>query len=505
MKLSTAVITLVASCLGNVSMALDNGPVIVDRELQFGDLPERQARNNANGNGNGNANGNGQGHGPPDFVLAKFNQDNQVKPGRTLPIQEVTGNLVNVAGRSVSFVDSDLTPKKVFAPGARVFVDGAEVTIPPLVFESKSDSSITITKGTNGRLLSASKRGNGNGRGAKVDVLPVQDDFFAELDADDISDELLAEFTLADAQSPNDRRFLRSSGQLKEQLSAYAQARSLATLFDTVEVDIVLDSYFCAAFGGNAEDAQARAISIVADASAFYQSFGVQIVINTFSTFCDPAVDPIRTIFDGLSGQGSSDVCGGANSLLVKFKDHVANEGTFKGDLVHLFHAFDFSDTSVIGCAYEGALCNSWYYHAGVNEMAATANILNQAKLFAHEAGHNLGAPHDATEGYIMQSYLCGSSCSSFSPASITDITSSIINAPSGCIHEAGVGPTPAPAPTPAPVCTDDDSWTVNVCSSAGCQPEGCDYFAASYWRSFYCDTYSFIAAACPLTCDACP
>ncbi|CAB9513323.1 unknown protein [Seminavis robusta] len=335
MKLSITAFAVVSWF--NVGVALDNGPVIVERDLQFGDedFLGCQVGNTGNGNGNGNGNANGQGHGPPDFVLAKFNCDNQVKPGRTLPV-----------------------------PEEHMFLRmGLNRFCLPLCFKSNTDSSVTITKGAEGWLLSATKRGNGNGHGVNMDVFPVVDNYFAELDADDISDELLPEFTLADALSHDDRRNLRSISQLKERLSTNDQdkttGRSLQTVFDVVEFDNVVDSYFCAAYGGNPTNAQARAISIFAEASKKYEAFNVKLKIKTLAMYCDPGNDPIRSM---INSAGSSDVCSTSNWLLEQFSNFVANQGTlFEGDLVHLFHGFDFTGTSTIGCAYLDVLCNSFY------------------------------------------------------------------------------------------------------------------------------------------------
>ena len=114
----------------------------------------------------------------PDHVLQRFNENNQVKAGRSLPLQEIDGSTVIVGGSQISLLDSDLTPLDVFAEGARIWFDGEEKEKQDFVFQSKTDSSVTITKGTDGQLVSASKRGSGNGRGVNLDVLPLSDGVF---------------------------------------------------------------------------------------------------------------------------------------------------------------------------------------------------------------------------------------------------------------------------------------------------------------------------------------
>jgi Metallo-peptidase family M12 len=441
MQLSAAFTLLYCLCVP--AMASDNGPhIMAERSLQGG---------NGNGNGNGNANGNGNGHGPPDHVIQKFNVKNQIKPGRTLQLQEANGSTVNVGGTEISLSPNLLKPVEIFAEGAQVRVDGVEVPLQQHVWKSISDSSVTIVKGADGKLLSASKRRPGNGRGNRLDVLPMEDGtFLATVDEDDISEDELAQFSLGEPLSPFEgtvpvhRRSLRSepTKQGAETDQVHPRGRLLAT-FDIVEMDIVIDSYFCAKHGGptggGPTNVQAKAAAIVAEASAVhFEPIGVKLKIKSFKVHCDVATDPIRSLI-----ASSTIVCG--NGLIVKFQEYVAlNSGAFAADLVHLFYGFDMPNDFTIGCAYEPGLCVGGGYKTGIDEMTWSDSLANQGRLLAHEVGHNLHAAHVAD-----QSLMFGSICSSctFSAVSQTAIKATVA-ANSHCIHQETTTAQPTMKPT---------------------------------------------------------
>jgi Metallo-peptidase family M12 len=343
-------------------------------------------------------------------------------------MQEVDGSTVNVGGTQISLSESLLTPVDIFAQGAQVFVDGIEIALQPSVWKSTSDSSVTIVKGANGKLLSASKRGPGYGRGNKLDVLPVDGNFFMTVDEDDLSEEALGHFTSVEALVEDVRsRSLRLESEPMKQLSptfqAHPHGRSL-TLFDIVELDLVIDSSFCTANGGST-DAQAKATSIVVEASTVhYEPFGVKLKIKKMVVHCNDATDPIKSLI------ASSTTC---VELLAKFRTHVASaSSSFAGDLVHLFHGFDYPD-SIIGCAYINALCWKSGYKTGVNQMTWSGTLASQGRLLAHEIGHNLNAGH-VTDASLMKASIC-SSCT-FSSASKTTIMGAIDAASTLCIHQ---------------------------------------------------------------------
>jgi hypothetical protein len=61
----------------------------------------------------------------------------------------------------------------------------------------------------------------------------------------------------------------------------------------------------------------------------------------------------------------------------------------------HLFSGADFQG-GTIGCAYVNS-CHDYDWGYGVNEMPYTTSLCQQAVLFAHELGRNLGLNHAIT------------------------------------------------------------------------------------------------------------
>ena len=600
MKLSTTtrIATLFWVCFGALALSQEtetakDADIRDTRDLQQWKLgnnifqqqvgrPGNGNNGNRNGFGNGRANGNGNGNGnrgPPDFVLDRFIQRQNLKAGADLRLQEINTDdspvaTVDVGGTVISVDEKDLTPVMVFAKGARVFVDGQEMVGAPQVFVSNQDDSITVTR-VHRQFSSASKRqkntsNNGSRRGQNVDVVPVEETgFFATLDETDLDDEQLKEFVLGDLEIPAQRRHrnrhLRSfTHSLDEAFKAKLQDqqprtgtrdhRSLqAAVFDVVEMDIVIDSYLCAILGGQA-NAIARVLAVINDASSKYEGFNVKLKIKNLFTYCTASTDPMRPLFNTVGTAGL--VCASTGSSLIElFGDYVyANQGAFTGDLAHLFHGFDItsgSQPSVIGCAYVGALCSSYGYKTGVNQLAwqgPSTPLALQGKLVAHEAGHNLGADHISNTNYIMNPYIC-SNCNVFSPTSIAAFQSEIAGN-SGCISQEGPptnpptksptksptkapttkSPTPIPtkAPTPGPTkapttksptkaptatptrlptatptgspvaaCVDDPEWSIPTYTGGSV---GCAYFTVN-WPAWYCPEYAVVAENCKATC----
>ena len=85
-------------------------------------------------------------------------------------------------------------------------------------------------------------------------------------------------------------------------------------------------------------------------------------------------------------------------------------------DAVHLFYGGDPFSGGTIGCAFVGAICDSWSF--GVNQIGWTGSLALQAVLVAHELGHNLDAGHvSGDDRWIMEPYI--SNVDSFKPKSI--------------------------------------------------------------------------------------
>ena len=379
---NTLTMKLTSFALAFLASATAASPETLSRNLQFEEEIQPRA---------GNANG--KGNGPPQHVLDRFSAEGQVKPGRPLFVQSLTGKSVNVGGRSISFDDADLTPVDILSKGARITVDDKEAFFSPMVFQSNQDPDVIITKDPYGKLLSASKRGSGK----HLDVLPLDGDNFVTVEEDDLDDALLAQFQLEDAQNPGRRRHLRPGRDNQG-------TRSLQTTFDVITVDVVVDSLFCDKYGGPT-NAAARAQNILAEASMTnFQSFGVKLEIGALILYCDSGSDPIQTIISQLSSP-TAGVCGNNDPtyLLPKFKDHVAGDSRLTGDLVHLFHGYDFTGTNTIGCAYIDVLCYGSGYKTGVDEMSFSNTLMSQGKLVSHEIGHNLGANHNPNSGYLSK------------------------------------------------------------------------------------------------------
>jgi hypothetical protein len=159
--------------------------------------------------------GNGSPSQVPSHVLEKFLAKTQVKKGQEYRYQEVNDNSVQVGENTISLDENDLDPVGIMSEGAHIIIDNVAITFPPLVFQSKEDPSVTITKDANGKLLSAIKRGTGNGRGVNLDVLSLYDDTFVTIDKEDIDDALMAEFGDKEVKIPGSHRKLQSNKHAK--------------------------------------------------------------------------------------------------------------------------------------------------------------------------------------------------------------------------------------------------------------------------------------------------
>ena len=129
-----------------------------------------------------------------------------------------------------------------------------------------------------------------------MDVILVEDDIFATVDEDDLDEAALGTFTLGVGHIRQLRRHLRSEleNQLKVATHSSMKRRSL-TVFDAVELDIVLDSYICEAYGGET-NAIAQSTSIVNEANKNFESFSVKFNIKHLFVYPNASNDPIRSI-----------------------------------------------------------------------------------------------------------------------------------------------------------------------------------------------------------------
>ena len=93
---------------------------------------------------------------------------------------------------------------------------------------------------------------------------------------------------------------------------------------------------------------------------------------------------------------------------------------------MHLFGGRDFSDGSVIGCAFYSNCNKDWGY--GVNHMTFTSDLRLQAVLFAHELGHNLDLPHlPNTYGYWVMEPIINSAPYDLNPGNADTVKNKIL------------------------------------------------------------------------------
>lgn len=152
-----------------------------------------------------------------------------------------------------------------------------------------------------------------------------------------------------------------------------------------------------------------------------------------------------------LNSAGTSNICSSSGSLLEQFSSYVDREN-IPGDVVHLFHAKDFTGTSTVGCAWVGTLCRGSGYSAGVNELSFTNTPSSMAKLLAHENGHICGGQHTSDTNDIMYGSLCATCGSGFGAASRSSIGNTVAQATCTSTESTGGWPAPVPRPVPVPV-----------------------------------------------------
>lgn len=199
---------------------------------------------------------------------------------------------------------------------------------------------------------------------------------------------------------------------------------SACTTWSKIQVAIVYDSTFCASFGDEA-GADAKVQEVVALASERYQQDGlcVKLEISDLEGWCDASSDPYKPLRD--TNQSG---CGGTGGL-NDFKDYFnANRQDVIRDVAHLFvGGGEFSDPA-IGCAFTGGSIGVWcdlQWAYGINRISFSSDPDLQAVVFAHELGHNGGAGHESTNGYIMYGAV-NIAANGFSSNSIASMRNSI-------------------------------------------------------------------------------
>lgn len=234
---------------------------------------------------------------------------------------------------------------------------------------------------------------------------------FSDLIAPGLIDEVIEAPDAKRRSDSNAGAFDRFADHLGSELGKAAGATR------ELRMTIVTDTEFTTLHGG-ARDAVVAARINFAD-GVYTSQLGVQIVAPRILHLTD---------------NGTLTVTNGS-SLLSAFRTYMttgAGASIPKGGLNHLFSGKDF-DGSTAGVAFVGVLCSSGSGY-GVNQIRSNSGVASV--IFAHEAGHNFGAPHDGAgacdsvaEGSFIMSPSVGGSLSSFSTCSVEQMRDDVARA----------------------------------------------------------------------------
>jgi len=146
------------------------------------------------------------------------------------------------------------------------------------------------------------------------------------------------------------------------------------------------DSSFTNDHGGDVDAAAAMLTRLNIVDGYFSAQVSVQIDVQHFETYSDPAADPFTTPEDPATGETDPSILLGE---LAGYRQLTAEQNS-RG-LTHLYTGRDL-EGSTVGIAYRDELCQS-RFGAGLSEGKRGSTF--DALIAAHEIGHNFGATHD--------------------------------------------------------------------------------------------------------------
>lgn len=387
--------------------------------------------------------------------IAEFKRRNQLKQDADPIIQEIHPNGgVFVAGQHLSVKKKHLKPISVFTDTALLLIDGVEKPPVVSVFSSKKDHRLSVTFEPNdGNLMGGVFYDYRTGEA--VDIEPIDDKncIFANVERNDVDDDKLRNFDIADIPKSSDPKpTLRSGknivGVIDNRIEDVGSCSSRG--YNIIEVAVVVDSSFCS--GNEPRQVEAQVQAVMNSASRFFEIDGLckKLKISYLEINCKENEDPIQKFLKP-SAQ-DKDVCSNSGASLLDGFAQYTRDKKIRADLNVLFHGTDFRVAS-IGCAYVATVCRPSGFNSGVNYMKFSSNTFQQAKLIAHEIGHIVGADHVSSQEDIMYPSLC-QTCGRFGKTSQRSINAAVHAGRCATLNSSGgngAGQAPTPAPTLSP------------------------------------------------------
>eukprot|EP00980_Cylindrotheca_fusiformis_P010714 scaffold2401_cov111-Cylindrotheca_fusiformis.AAC.6 len=354
--------------------------------------------------------------------LKTFKRDHLLLEDAVLPRQRVSAaGIFEVNGKQYTL--GDLEPANVFGPNATLMEDGV---LKSLESADARRSRLFTSKGGEGESFLVVKEGfsgdetGGSGMIRSIDMLNVDgsevymeslsDGTLVTIRGEDRDRQKLDEFSIGPIKGEDDEVVL-----LDQYSGHHRDLQEYCASYKVIEVAIAYDSTFCSTVaGGSSSQARERIEQIVARTSLLYEPICVRVRLSHLEGYCTAALDPYVQVV-----RYNNIGCGITFGALQAFRNYWnMHRQNIRRDAAHLFFGRNLPG-GAIGCASRPALCNSLAY--GANEMSFTSDIQLQANLFAHELGHNAGAPHlndRSNQGNFIMEPSLNSATSGFSSQS---------------------------------------------------------------------------------------